>query len=292
MVDALSDRGTPAPLGQSSWWSPRGWLVDADAGVETIRRKNAELPEQSRVGAETEAFVVLMVATACLTVLNFAATTQPTWLVTSLHWLGADQLGEAATEAFQRSTNRKFNGLAFWATVQILSYMVLPLAVVKLAWRRPLSHYGLTRSNQTAAGGLPYLMLFLVAVPFVAAAATNSEFQDKYPFLDLAAGESLWPFMFLWWILYAAQFVALEFFFRGFLIHGLAPALGMLAVPVMVVPYTMLHFEKPMLEAIAAIAGGLMLGTLALKARTIWWGALLHLSIALVMDVTAIGLVR
>jgi membrane protease YdiL (CAAX protease family) len=94
--------------------------------------------------------------------------------------------------------------------------------------------------------------------------------------------------MWCWWGLYALQFVALEFFFRGFLVHGLVPRFGWLAVPVMVVPYNMLHYGKPMPEALAAIVGGFVLGTLAIRTRSIWWGAALHISIAATMDLLAL----
>ena len=94
--------------------------------------------------------------------------------------------------------------------------------------------------------------------------------------------------MFVWWSLYALQFVALEFFFRGFLVHGLAPRLGWVSIFVMIVPYNMLHYGKPMPEALVAIAGGLVLGTLSLKTRSIWWGASLHIAIAITMDVCAL----
>jgi CAAX protease family protein len=82
--------------------------------------------------------------------------------------------------------------------------------------------------------------------------------------------------------------VALEFFFRGFLVHGLAPRLGWLSIFVMIVPYNMLHYGKPMPEALVAILGGVVLGTLSLKTRSIWWGAALHIAIALTMDVCAL----
>jgi membrane protease YdiL (CAAX protease family) len=113
-------------------------------------------------------------------------------------------------------------------------------------------------------------------------------FQHKYPFYDLHVAEGLWPYLWGWWALYALQFVALEFFFRGFLVHGLAPRFGYAAVFVMIVPYNMIHFQKPMLEALAAIVGGAVLGTLSLKTRSIWWGAALHISIAGTMDVLAL----
>ena len=39
---------------------------------------------------------------------------------------------------------------------------------------------------------------------------------------------------------------------------------------------------------LAAIVGGLVLGTLAIRTRSIWWGAALHISIAVTMDLLAL----
>ena len=72
------------------------------------------------------------------------------------------------------------------------------------------------------------------------------------------------------------------------MVHGLAPRLGWVSIFVMVVPYNMLHFGKPMPEALVAIIGGLVLGTLSLKTRSIWWGASLHIAIAITMDLCAL----
>ena len=40
----------------------------------------------------------------------------------------------------------------------------------------------------------------------------------------------------------------------------------------MIVPYLMIHFAKPWLEASGAILFGLLLGVLALRSRSIWGG--------------------
>ena len=124
-------------------------------------------------------------------------------------------------------------------------------------------------------------------LPFVVYASYSPAFQAKYPFYDLAPGEGLFPTMAVWWFLYAAQFVALEFFFRGFMVHGLKDRVGYASIFVMMVPYNMIHFGKPMTEALAAIGGGAVLGTLSLRTGSIWWGAALHIGIAGAMDVLA-----
>ena len=91
-----------------------------------------------------------------------------------------------------------------------------------------------------------------------------------------------------WEVLYAAQFVSLEFFFRGFLLQGLRRALGSNAIFVMIVPYCMIHYGKPLPETLGAIGAGLILGTLAMRTRSIWGGVLIHIGVAMTMDVLAL----
>jgi hypothetical protein len=64
--------------------------------------------------------------------------------------------------------------------------------------------------------------------------------------------------------------------------------MGSLSIPVMVVPYTMIHFHKPFPECLGAIVAGLVLGALALRFRTFWGGALLHILVAVSMDLLAV----
>ena len=53
---------------------------------------------------------------------------------------------------------------------------------------------------------------------------------------------------------------------------------------IMMLPYALIHIHKPFPEAIGSMFAGLILGNLALKSRSIWFGVLLHMSIALSMD--------
>ncbi len=288
----LTDSMTATPTATQTP-SARRWYGEARNRAAEFQLEGSATPKKSgsMVEPETEAFLVLVAAALCLTALNFGATTQPNWFVDVVNGVGLESLSLQLGDAFFESDDRRFNGLIFWASMQILSYVVLPSLLIRLVFRRSLADYGLgLRPSRDDVA--PYLVLLAIAAPFVAVASTTAAFQAKYPFLDLAVNQPLWPQMYVWWLLYAAQFVALEFFFRGFLIHGLVRSTGMLAVPIMVVPYTMLHFDKPGIEAVAAIVGGLVLGTLALKTKTVWWGALLHISVAMIMDVLAIGWAR
>jgi membrane protease YdiL (CAAX protease family) len=58
---------------------------------------------------------------------------------------------------------------------------------------------------------------------------------------------------------------------------------------VAVAPYCMIHFTKPLLEVLAAIPAGIVLGLLAMRARSIWGGAALHVGVAWTMDALALA---
>ena len=190
----------------------------------------------------------------------------------------------------QRLTPDGWSRLAemnWWAGSQIVFYGVVPLLFWRFVVRLPLVDIGL-RIRGTSEHWKVYVGLFCVAVPFVLLASRTDEFLVHYPLLEEVRGSDPWPELWVWWAFYAAQFFAIEVFFRGLLVHGLVPRLGAFAVPVMVLPYTMIHFVKPPAEALAAIVGGLVMGTLSLRTRSIWWGVGLHCSVAALMDVAAL----
>ena len=241
----------------------------------------------SRAEANRKAVVVLITSALSLTILNFGATSQPSWLVTMLEGLGLDGWAAWARGAFELSDHAQRNGLVFWGAGQIFAYTVPPLLAMKLVLRERVGAYGV-RVRGIGSHAPVYAALLAVSIPFVVVASYTSAFQAKYPFYDLAPGEGLWPNMMLWWVVYGLQYAALEFFFRGFMIHGLSGRLGYMAVFVMVLPYNMLHYGKPMAEALAAIVGGAVLGSLSLRSRSIWWGVAVHVSVAATMDVSAL----
>jgi hypothetical protein len=264
----------------------RRWVTDVRTSTDA--RAEAARAEVGAAALDRQAAAVLVTTAICLTVTSFLATgSQPGWLVSILSALGLDGIGARLERALTVSDAAELHRLAFWALVQIAGYLVLPLLVARFVLHAPLRDLGL-RVRGVLRHGAPYLVLFLLALPLVVTASYGSAFQVKYPFYDLAPGEGLWPRLWTWWALYALQFVALETFFRGFVLHGLVPRFGYAALFVMIVPYNMIHYGKPMPEALAAIVGGLALGTLSLRTRSVWWGAALHVAIAATMDVLAL----
>ena len=57
----------------------------------------------------------------------------------------------------------------------------------------------------------------------------------------------------------------------------------------MVLPYTLIHHMKPFAESMGAIVTGTVLGTLALRTRSILGGVCIHVAVAWSMDLLAAG---
>ena len=264
-------------------WPRRFWReyvtdlrVESNAHAEVTRATDRKM---------VWVFVVAALALTCNNFLSDGA--HPAWAERALRLIGLSGLSDRLHDAMLVSSHRDFNQLAFWAVIMITTYVIPPVLMIRLVFRERVRDYGL-RVKGILPHGRIYVALLAVAVPAILAASFSASFQEKYPFYQPAAGTSLWPHMYLWWGLYFLQFCALEFFFRGFMVHGLAPRLGWAAIFAMIVPYNMLHYGKPMPEALAAIVGGFVLGSLSLRTKSIWWGASLHISIALTMDLCAL----
>jgi membrane protease YdiL (CAAX protease family) len=84
---------------------------------------------------------------------------------------------------------------------------------------------------------------------------------------------------------YGSDFITIELFFRGFLILGFIKYAGKESILPMAVFYCAIHFGKPMAECISSFFGGIVLGVITYNTRTIWGGVIVHLGIALLMEI-------
>jgi len=179
----------------------------------------------------------------------------------------------------------ELRGYLWWSGWRVFGYVVVPILVLAALPGQRLRDY------HVSLRGLfdhlwVYAALFAMILPAVLVASTTHAFRQTYPFYRMA--NRSYTDLVLWELLYAAQFLSLEFFFRGFILHGLRRALGANAIFVMLVPYCMIHYGKPLPETLGAIGAGVILGTLAMRTRSIWGGVLIHVGVATAMDVLAL----
>ena len=188
--------------------------------------------------------------------------------------------------AYPESSNLAF--LGYWVAVVTVFYFVIPSLCIKLLYRENLSDYGLNFEIESSFWKI-FVSIAAIMLPLVYLMSLTDGFSSKYPFLRIYDGEPyIGTTLLVWELIYFIQFFGLEFFFRGFLVHSLKPALGIYSIFAMTVPYCMIHFGKPPAETFAAIAAGVFLGWLSYRNGNIWMGLLLHCTVAFSMDILAL----
>lgn len=169
-----------------------------------------------------------------------------------------------------------------WSASCIIGFFIIPVLILKFVVNKSIISHGFSYTN-FAAHLKVYLTLFILMLPLIYLAAQQPDFKYLYPFIP-AAKTSLQTYL-IWELAYVVQFFALEFFFRGYLLFTLERHMSKwIAIAVMVVPYTMIHFHKPFPEAFGAIVAGTVLGYLSLQYRSWLGGALIHSLVALTLD--------
>jgi membrane protease YdiL (CAAX protease family) len=203
------------------------------------------------------------------------------WAAQSL--LTGLDLDEGLSEAAHANRLGFMSNLS-WAGGTVLCYLVVPAFFVRVVFRRSLREFGWTTEGFSRHIGL-YALLFAPVGILVVLMSAEAGFQRTYPFYH--EPES-WLALLVWELAYGLQFLALEFFFRGFMLHGLKHRYGHGALWVMLIPYVMIHFTKPPLEAAGAVIAGTVLGVLSLRTRSILGGVAIHAAVAWLMDLCSL----
>ncbi len=168
----------------------------------------------------------------------------------------------------------------YWFSSSALFYGLVPMLLI-LGFRKKPKAFGLQLGDWRL--GLKILALFAAVMIVVVYFANQTEsFARHYP-LNKYALKSL-SFFLLYESFYVLYFFAWEFFFRGFLLFALYPAIGAYAIVVQMIPFALLHIGKPVPEVFASVFAGLILGALALRTRSMLYCWLLHAISAVAMD--------
>ena len=201
-----------------------------------------------KVSARTATLVTCLTAAIMLVVLRFVVMDQAfqskaaQGTIDAAYWL-YEPLG-----AWLDPYHRLLLSLS-WVAGSVTCYFIVPALVVRLVFGLKLRDFYLT--PHAYLQHLPfYALLFLPVGLAVLVVAQSPNFQAHYPFYDNASG---WPDQVVWELGYALQFFGLEFFFRGFMLRGVVAELGSMGVMVMIIPYCMIHFGKPLPECLGSI---------------------------------------
>jgi membrane protease YdiL (CAAX protease family) len=185
----------------------------------------------------------------------------------------------------------------------------IPLLVILLALRQSPTEFGMSKGDRKF-GYRATIIAILCMIPILWFASTTVAFRQYYGGTlaqPLAVGNYAFatylrpPLHPIGLIYYEAMmgfyFFCWEFFFRGFLLFGLAKFkfLGPWgAVLAQTIPFTLLHWSlvpaasKPPMEIISAFFGGLILGALAIRTKSFVYGFVIHWAISLGLDLLLI----
>lgn len=164
----------------------------------------------------------------------------------------------------------------YWVTGDIIVFLLFPLAVIYFLHRMKPVDFGFRRGDYKS--GLLYTLaasfLMFVLLWFVSA---EKGFAEQYPVLVNARKDVLTFVLCNAGLL--LYLVAWEFLWRGYMLFGLEKYYGSVAVLIQMLPFVILHNGKPFLETAGAIPGGIILGLLALRTRSFFFGVLIHFSV-------------
>jgi len=175
------------------------------------------------------------------------------------------------------------------AATSLLLRMAVPWLVSRYALRIDARDVGYRAGGGERRWHL-YALLAVGGALLAVAAATQPAFLRAYPRCAKAIvdGQLELSVFLVYQLAYLTLFVSGESFWRGYLLFGLEPQYGRAAIYLSTIPYAVLHYGKPQLEALGAIAAGILLGHLALWHRSFWAGVAIHYSVALSMDLAAL----
>ncbi|HAS54041.1 MAG: hypothetical protein A2X56_07375 [Nitrospirae bacterium GWC2_57_13] len=165
----------------------------------------------------------------------------------------------------------------------ILAFL-LPLLFVKTRLKRPLADLGFGPGDHVFGRKVLLVALPLLVIPLTFIASGMPDVRSEYPLSKtLFAHRDL----VLWYeaAYVLVYYIAWEFFFRGFLLFPLAERFGgMNAVLIQTISSCLVHIGKPEAEIIGSIFAGIIFGVLALRARSFWYGFVLHAAIGVLTD--------
>ena len=170
---------------------------------------------------------------------------------------------------------------AYWYACDFITLFVLPFLIIKLVLKDKLRNFGITSGDYKAGIKLSVLFI-LIMVPIIWFVSSEPAFILTYPLLITA--RSSWKIFFIYESGLIIYLFAWEFIWRGFMLFGLKEKFGYYAVIIQMIPFLILHNGKPPVETFGAIAGGLALGILAYRTRSIYYCVITHSGVMFTID--------
>ena len=174
----------------------------------------------------------------------------------------------------------------YWFLTTAITLLLVPAIVARFGTKERLSHYGFRLGNQKLGWSITGVAWVLMIPVVILAIIVYPPFLVKYPLSKVVAGS--WQAFLPYQLAYGVYMFSWEYFFRGFMLFGLERKFGNYSILIQTIPFAVMHYSKPLPEALGSIIAGVLLGVLAFETRTFLYGAVIHWLVAMTMDVVAV----
>ena len=268
-------------MGFLHWLRPDFLFSQLNAIDEERKPAGLSLAEEAK--ERIRVWQIIGIACVCLLLVHYGKYSSN--LTALVKWCSDVMSDPSIYRDYHRYEYRELFGYIWWGGINLLGFLIIPMLAIRFWFKDSLREYG-WQWGSVHHHWRGYVLLASPIMIFAIIASFGDDFSKHYPFYNRA--HRSWFDLLSWEVIYVLQFIAVEFFFRGYLVNGLKRQFGSLSIAVMCLPYLMLHFPKLWPESFGAILFGFFLGVLALMSRSIWGGVMVHVSIALMMDFAAL----
>jgi len=189
--------------------------------------------------------------------------------------------------------NQSARGYEFYLIGNFMALFFAPMLVIMFLLGEEPSAFGFGIGESRRARWIALVLFGLLLVLLVPASRIKA-LQDFYPifkgfspFRDSVFTDDIRSLLY-GWASYGMYLFFWEFFFRGYLLFGLARTIRWPAVIVQAVPFALLHWHKVPIEFAVSLPAGIILGILALRARSFLPCFAIHWAASVVFDVLVI----
>jgi hypothetical protein len=178
--------------------------------------------------------------------------------------------------------DEKLHSTMLWFTADGILMLIIPIIFIKFVFKQKLSEYGF-RVGDVKFGIATAALFLAVMIPIIWIVSGSEVFAKTYPQGGHTPRTDI--FVLLYYELFVGFYMlAWEFFWRGFVLHGLKHKFGYYAVFIQLIPFVILHKGKPEIETFASIFAGLALGIQSLRAGSFIYCFIVHWSVMLFID--------
>jgi uncharacterized protein len=146
-----------------------------------------------------------------------------------------------------------------------LLFFIIPMLITLLIFRQKAGEYGF-RLGHWKSGVMLTLVGMVVVTPIIwLVVHGNRSLQSYYSPQVSGLPWQIFVDLFSW-----------EFFFRGWLLFGLARKFGSEAIWLQAIPFALAHIGKPEVETLSTILGGFAFGWVAWRTKSFIYPFLIH----------------